>query len=200
MADVNPLDLSVRPAVAGDENFLKSVHKEERHWEFEPLINAGDEEMYHKVMAHQYDAHHDVYFNTYDLARYGVIMWTDRPIGRLYADYRDTEVRILDIALLGAYRGKNIGSIIMRGLCADAARRNLSVTLHVNINNPGAYAFYYRLGFEPMAFDGKHTRLEWFHPDYDAILRGQFIPPAVVIKRRQETEGTARQMAATREV
>ena len=46
-----------------------------------------------------------------------------------------------------------------------------------------AYRFYYRLGFEPAASNGRHILMEWFHPDYDALRRGQFIPPAVAVKR-----------------
>jgi len=195
MTDVNPLDIVVRPATAGDEAFLKSVHHDERHWEFQPLINAGDEEMYHKVMAQQYDAHHDVYFNVYDVARYGIVMWTDRAVGRLYVDHRDREIRVLDIALLNTYRGRGIGGIIMRGVCADAARRGLPVTLNVNVNNPRAFQFYYRLGFEAATTDGRHILMEWFHPDYDALLSGKFIPPAVLVKRNQEAEHATRKLA-----
>ena len=78
----------------------------------------------------------------------------------------------------------------------DAARRRLPVTLNVNVNNPSAYRFYYRLGFEPVSTDGRHILMEWFHPDYEALLRGQFIPPATVLKRKQEAEHAARIAAA----
>jgi len=195
MVDVNPLDISIRPAKAGDEAFLRAVHRDERHWEFEPLLFAGDEENYHKVMQQQFAAQQDVYFNTYDVARYGVVLWTGAPIGRIYLDYRDMEIRILDIALLEAYRGRKIGTILMRGVCADAARRKLPVTLHVHVNNPPAFQFYYRLGFEPKASNGRHHLMEWFHPDYDALQRGQFIAPDVVVKRRLEAEKSARRTA-----
>lgn len=193
MVEVNPLDISIRPATAGDEDFLRTVHRDERHWEFEPLLFAGDEENYHKVMRHQFEAQQDVFFNTYDVAKYGVVQWTDTPIGRLYLDYRDAEVRVLDIALLEDYRGRKIGSILLRGVCADAARRKLPVTLHVHVNNPLAYRFYYRLGFEPRASNGRHILMEWFHPDYEALQRGQFIAPEIVVKRRLEAETAAQQ-------
>lgn len=192
MADVNPLDISVRPATAKDDAFLKTVHQEERHWEFEPLLNAGDEENYHKVLAQQYDAHHDVYFNSYDVAKYGVVMWTDHPVGRLYVDYRDREIRLLDLAILAAYRGKGIGTMLMRGVCADAARRGLAVGLHVHVANGPAQRFYYRLGFDPKASNGRHILMEWFHPDYDALQRGQFIPPEIVVKRKLQAEAANR--------
>jgi ribosomal protein S18 acetylase RimI-like enzyme len=184
MTDVNPLDISIRPATAGDERFLESVHREERHWEFQPLLAAGDAESYHKVMSQQYAAHHDVYFNLYDVARYGIVLWTDRRVGRLYVDHRDAEIRVLDMALLRAYRGRGIGTILMRGLCADAARRRLPVVLHVHVANAAAFRFYYRFGFEPEASDGRHVRMQWFHADYEALQRGQIVPPEVVAKRR----------------
>lgn len=185
MTAVNPLDVKIRPARAGDEAFLQRVHAAERHWEFAPLLDAGDEENYHKVLAQQYDAHHDVYFNSYSVAKYGIILLCGTPIGRLYLDERDSEFRILDIALLPKYRGRSIGSIVMHGVCAAAARKHLPVTLHVHSLNAAAYRFYYRLGFEAQKSNHRHVLMRWFHPNYEQFASGYFVPPDVTIRRLQ---------------
>jgi hypothetical protein len=96
MTTVNPADISLRPARDGDEPFLKRVHDTARHWEFASLLQDGESELYHKVMAQQYDSQHRFYFANYETAHYGIIQWTGQPVGRLYVDYRDDEVRVLE--------------------------------------------------------------------------------------------------------
>ncbi|GLK52485.1 GNAT family N-acetyltransferase [Maricaulis virginensis] len=145
-AAVNPLDLNLRPAQAKDEAFLRAVHDSGRAWEFEPLRAAGKDDLLAKIYKQQYAAQHDVYFNAFTLAKYAVIEWCGQPIGRLYADFRDHEIRILDLNILPAYRGRRIGEIIVRSLCAQAATEHKPVTLQVHPLNR-ARAFYQRLGF-----------------------------------------------------
>jgi hypothetical protein len=90
MATVNSADISLRPARDGDEPFLKRVHDAARHWEFASLLQTGETELYHQVMAQQYDLQHRFYFANDDTAHYGIIQWTWQPIGRLYVDCRAT--------------------------------------------------------------------------------------------------------------
>ncbi|WP_310621350.1 GNAT family N-acetyltransferase [Flexibacterium corallicola] len=186
MTEVNSLDVKIRPARAGDEAFLKRVHETERFWEFAPLLYAGDDENYHRVVAQQYDAHHDVYFNCYTVAKYGIILLCGKPVGRLYLDERDQEFRVLDIALLPHFRGEGIGSIVMHGVCATAARKQVPVSLHVHSLNAAAYRFYYRLGFEIESNNHRHILMRWFHPSYEQFVNGHVIPPEVTIRRMQQ--------------
>ena len=170
MAMVNPADISLRPAKAGDEPFLKRVHQSARHWEFAPLLQSGEAELYHKVMAQQYDAQHRFYFATYDSAQYGIIQWTSTPIGRLYVDYRDDEVRVLDIAILPDYRGRSIGRIVMTGLCLEAAMRRKPVRLCVHYLSR-AQRFYQQLGFQQIGVEGPSLVMEWRQSDAQAAGR-----------------------------
>jgi ribosomal protein S18 acetylase RimI-like enzyme len=164
MATINPADISLRPAKDSDEAFLKRVHRSERHWEFASLLEAGEAELYHKVIAQQYDSQHSFYFANYGTAHYGVIQWTDQPIGRLYVDYRDDEVRVLDIAILPEFRGRGIGRIVMTGLCLDAAMRRKPVRLCVHYLSR-ALRFYRHLGFQEIGLEGPNRVMEWRRPD-----------------------------------
>lgn len=143
---VNPLDLNLRPAQARDEAFLRSVHDAGRAWEFAPLKGQVDDHVLQTVFAQQYGAQHDVYFNAFTLAKYAVVEWCGQPIGRLYADFRDHEIRLLDINILPAFRGRGIGEIIVRSLCGTASQRRTPLTLQVHPLN-AARQFYARLGF-----------------------------------------------------
>jgi ribosomal protein S18 acetylase RimI-like enzyme len=161
---VNPLDLFLRPAQAKDEDFLRSVHDAGRAWEFEPLKAAGEDELLATILKQQAAAQHDEYFNTFTLAKYAVIEWCGHPIGRIYADFREQEIRILDLIILPAYRGKQIGEIIVRGLCAQASQERKPVTLQVHPFNR-ARLFYQRLGFRDLGPNpGPFHEMEWRDP------------------------------------
>lgn len=178
MATVNPADISLRPARDGDEPFLKRVHETARHWEFAALLQTGQADLYHKIMAQQYDAQHRFYFANYDTAHYGIIQWTGQPVGRLYVDYRDDEVRVLEIAILPEYRGRGIGRIVMTGLCLEAAMRKKPVRLHVHYLSR-AQRFYSHLGFREIALEGPDRLMEWRHPQAEGqgrILHGSAAP------------------------
>jgi ribosomal protein S18 acetylase RimI-like enzyme len=142
------------------------------------LLRSGQSDLYHKIMAQQYKTQHEVYFAVYPKAQYGVIQWTGRPVGRLYVDYRDDEVRVLDIAVLPDYRGHGIGEIVMKGICIEAGMRRTPVRLHVH-SLSRALSFYRTLGFQQIAVEGPSYCMEWRHPDPDALMRGQYPPQSM---------------------
>ena len=163
-AAVNPLDIQLRPAQAKDEAFLKSVHDAGRAWEFEALKTQGLDDLHATIMAQQYAAQHDVYFNVFTLAKYAVIEWCGQPVGRLYADFRDHEIRILDLMILPAFRGKKIGDIVVRAVCGQASQERKPVTLQVHPLNR-ARAFYRRLGFREIGGGhGPFVEMDWRDP------------------------------------
>jgi ribosomal protein S18 acetylase RimI-like enzyme len=163
-AAVNPLDIQLRPAQAKDEAFLKSVHDAGRAWEFEALKAQGLDDLHATIMAQQYAAQHDVYFNVFTLAKYAVIEWCGQPIGRIYVDFRDHELRILDFNILPAWRGKRIGEIVLRAICGQASGERKPVTLQVHPLNR-AQAFYRRMGFRERAVQtGAFVEMEWRDP------------------------------------
>jgi GNAT superfamily N-acetyltransferase len=178
MASVNPADISVRPASDRDEAFLRATHDAARHWEFAVLLQNGQDDLYHKVMAQQYASQHAAYSSKFPAAHYGVIEYAGKPIGRLYVDYRDDEVRVLDIGILPDYRGHGIGQIVLKGICIEAGMRRLPVRLHVHFLSR-ARALYDALGFVQTGAEGPHCQMEWRHGDPDALLRGRFLPQSV---------------------
>jgi ribosomal protein S18 acetylase RimI-like enzyme len=90
-----------------------------------------------------------------------------RPIGRLYVDRREDEIRIIDIALFPEHRGKGIGSRIMETLLDEGKDSGKPVTIHVEKNNP-ALRLYRRLGFTKVEDQGVYDLMEWRH-DADRI-------------------------------
>ena len=82
------------------------------------------------------------------------------PIGRLYVDRRTEEIRIIDIALLPEYRGKGVGSKLIRALLDEAEQERMPVRIHVERFNP-ALRLYRRLGFKVVEDEGVYYLMEW---------------------------------------
>ncbi len=96
--------------------------------------------------------------------RHGRTRWIvekdGEPIGRLYIDRREDEHRLIDIALLPEWRGKGVGSELMRGVLDEAREAGKLVRIHVEQNNP-AMRLYKRLGFEEIEDQGVYRLMEW---------------------------------------
>jgi GNAT superfamily N-acetyltransferase len=81
------------------------------------------------------------------------------PAGRLVLARLVREIRVIDIALLPAYRGAGIGTRLLRDVIADADAAALPVSLHVEPWSP-ARRLYERLDFRSAGQDGIYERME----------------------------------------
>jgi GNAT superfamily N-acetyltransferase len=150
--------VTLRPASAGDEAFLRQVYGSTRSEEMAMVSWSEDEKgaflrMQFDAQAHYYRAH-------FEHARFDVIDVGGEPAGRLYVDRRADEIRVIDIALLPEYRGQGIGGTLLRELLDEANRSRSRVTIHVEQFNP-ARRLYERLGFAPMGVNGIHLLMQW---------------------------------------
>jgi GNAT superfamily N-acetyltransferase len=101
----------------------------------------------------QFDAQHTWYREQYAGATFDVVLVDGEPVGRLYVHRGETEIRIMDIALLPSNRGSGIGSSLLHDLFAEADAAGKSVTIHVERLNP-ALQLYERLGFSLAVDEG----------------------------------------------
>ena len=93
-----------------------------------------------RLQTSHYQAH-------YAGARFLVIEESGGLIGRLYLHRSPSEYRLMDIMLFERARGRGIGHTLIAGLCETVHQQGVSVTLHVERDNP-ARDFYVRRGFE----------------------------------------------------
>ncbi len=115
----------------------------------------------------QFEAQHKDYTARYRGARFDIIEVDREPVGRLYVDRRKREIRVIDIALLPAYRGRGIGGALMQEVLDEAAAAGKKVSIHVEQYHP-ARRFYERLGFAAIADVGIYKLMEWSPPTADA--------------------------------
>jgi predicted GNAT family acetyltransferase len=74
------------------------------------------------------------------------------------------EIRLMELALLPAWRGHGIGGALVQTLVQEATEASLPVTLHVEPSNP-ARRLYLRAGFRHAEELGFYERLVWLPPD-----------------------------------
>jgi ribosomal protein S18 acetylase RimI-like enzyme len=150
-------DISLRPVTPKDEAFLYSVYAGTREQE---LAQTGwNDEQREAFLRMQFDAQHQDYTRRFSSAEFQIILSNEVPIGRLYLDRRDDEIRIVDIALLASHRNGGVGSTLLRSILAEGRESGLPVRVHVERLNP-ALRLYGRLGFRQISEDGVYLLME----------------------------------------
>lgn len=152
------LAVNFRPISQEDEPFLSQVYASTREEELK-LVPWSEQEK-GAFLQMQFEAQHKFYQENFSEANYWVIEQQDKPIGRLYLDYRPDEVRIIDIAILSEHRNQGIGSKILRDILQEAQKQDLPVRIHVEHYNP-ALNLYNRLGFKKIGDTGVYFLMEW---------------------------------------
>lgn len=152
------MKISFRPMREDDKPFLAELYSSTRWDELQPVPWTDEEKI--NFLRWQFEAQHTHYTKYFPNARFDLILYKNRPIGRLYIDQREDEIRIVDIALLPQYRNQGIGARLIKDVLADATKRGLVVRIHVEHNNP-AMNLYDRLGFKKINEEGIYWLMEW---------------------------------------
>jgi GNAT superfamily N-acetyltransferase len=98
-------------------------------------------------LRHQFELQDAFYREHYLGAAFFVVEAEAEPIGRLYLHRQAAELRMMDIALLHAWRGAGRGTALILDVVEHADRKGLPLSLHVEAHNP-VQSLYARLGFE----------------------------------------------------
>ena len=150
--------VTLRPAAEADRDFLYRVYASTREKELRQTPWNDTEKQ--RFLSQQFTAQDLYYREHYRDASYDIVLLDGEPIGRLYVDRRDDEIRVVDITLLPGSRGAGIGGAIMTDLLHEAADAGKPVRIHVEQTNP-AMRLYRRLGFERIGEAGIYDLLEW---------------------------------------
>lgn len=153
-----PANITLRPVDSGDYDFLVEVYASTRAEEL--ALVPWTLEQQQVFVRSQFAAQQDHYAKKYPAASHDVIMWDDRPVGRLYVARLDQEIRIIDITLLPAERNAGIGSYLIKRLLDEAKRSGRVMRIYVEEFNPSLRLFE-RLGFSPSEQQGIHLLLQW---------------------------------------
>ena len=148
---------TLRPITPDDEPFLYRLYASTREDELAELPwSASEKEAF---LTTQFNAQHTFYHQQFNGAEFLIIEQSNEPIGRLYLDRREDEIRIVDIALLPAHRNLGIGTKYLESILKEGQGAGLPVRIHVEHNNP-ALSLYERLGFKKVTENGVYFLME----------------------------------------
>lgn len=151
------MNVTLRPIRPDDEMFLSHVYASTRLDEL--AVTDWTDEQKAAFFQMQFVAQHKFYQDNYPDTDFLLILQDGTPIGRLYVARWKEEIRIVDIALLPAYRGTGVGTTILRDLLAEADAAGKPVRIHVERENP-ALRLYQKLGFVMIEDKGVYLFME----------------------------------------
>jgi ribosomal protein S18 acetylase RimI-like enzyme len=140
-----------------DDAFIEAVYRSTREVELN-LTNWPEEQKKAFVMM-QSMAQLAEYKTKYPDAAYQVIIYKKKDAGRFYTWENENEIRLIDITLLPAFRGKGIASFLVGELIKKSEKGRKKISLHVDPANP-ALRLYLRLGFVHIKNNGRHHYME----------------------------------------
>ena len=150
--------VQLRQAKEEDVEFLRILYASTR--EEELAVTDWSEAQKREFCRMQFEAQSAHYREHYPTAEYAVIECDGSNAGRLYVHRGEHEIRIMDLALLPEWRGRGIGTRLLRELQEEAARRKIPLSIHVERFNP-ALRLYERLGFRAVEERGVYFLLSW---------------------------------------
>lgn len=149
----------LRPEEPSDEALSLRLFASTRAGEMACLAPAAQE----TFLRMQHQAQKRAYATQYPRAERSIVLIDGAPAGRLIVDRADSEVRLVDIALLPEHRGKGAGTALLTSLLSEARGARKPITLHVLHGSPAA-RLYARLGFVRTGGDDMYDAMAWAPP------------------------------------
>ena len=148
---------TLRPATLEDLEFLFHLYASTRQEELAPVPWSPEQKA--AFLRQQFEAQDSHYRQYYAGAEFLVIELEGVPVGRLYRLRMPDEHRLMDIALLPAWRGQGLGSQLLGEVMEAASQEGLPLRIHVEKFNP-ALRLYERLGFRILEDRGVYWFME----------------------------------------
>jgi len=151
-------DVTSRPARRPqDDQFFLTVYDSTRRPELTRL--GWPEAEIDGFILMQFEAQSRHYATAFPDADHRLVLAGGRPAGRLIVDRPGTELLIVDIALLPAFRGMGAAGTLVRALGREADAARLPVRCHVALGNQ-AHGFWVHMGFQDRRIEGGHVAME----------------------------------------
>ena len=150
-------EVDLRPATPADRALLLRIFSSTR--EEEMAATGWPARRRRDFLESQFRAQQRHFSQAYPKARLLVLERGGEPVGRLYWHWLADELRLIDIAILPAWRGQGLGTQLVTALRQLAWDHGRPIGLHVEAANP-AQRLYQRLGFSLTGQTGGHLRMQ----------------------------------------
>ena len=150
--------ITLRNATPEDTQFLALLYgdtrcREVNEWGWPP----EQQELFLRM---QFDAQCRSYRAAFPKATDSIVCLEGHAIGRILVDQDSSGKRLIDIALLGEYRNRGIGSNLLRQMLQECKMQGRALRLQALQGNP-AIRLYQRLGFQQSSADPMYAQLQW---------------------------------------
>ena len=149
------MTVALRPEKPDDECFLRLLIADTVTAELGAA--AWPEPMRGHLVGIQCTARRQAVRSHFPDGRSWIVLVAEEPAGWLYTADLPDEVRVAEIMLAAAHRGRGVGTAVLRQVIRDADK---PVRLWVNLSNVKALRFYERLGFQRIGGDEVQHLLE----------------------------------------
>jgi ribosomal protein S18 acetylase RimI-like enzyme len=152
-------NLDLQPVGTADDGFLLALYQSTRATEMVSV--PWSDEQKRAFLKGQFEAQRLDYTTRFPSAEHSIIVSDDEPIGRIWIDRRDEEIRLLDIAILPRWQNAGIGTTLLEQLQHQAAETGRPLRHSVYATNHEALRFYRRLDFIVVEGFETHMLMEW---------------------------------------
>jgi ribosomal protein S18 acetylase RimI-like enzyme len=152
------MTITLQDVALDDREFLREVYASTRAEEM--AMVPWSQEQQRAFLDFQFNAQDVFYHERFPHAQYSIILQDGEPIGRLYILREDKEIRMIDITVLPQYRGRGIGSFLIRGLLDEGKRTGRVVQIFVESFNRSRSLFE-RFGFSVVREEGINLLFAW---------------------------------------
>jgi ribosomal protein S18 acetylase RimI-like enzyme len=149
--------IQLRPILESDIPFIDLVYGSTR---VDELNMTGWSEIQKEAfITMQSRAQLAEYKTNFPGAKFELILYKQKKAGRIFTWESESEIRLIDITLLPAFRNKGIGTFLLNELISHSHKVRKKISLHVEPANPALY-LYSRLGFSRIRNNGRHYYME----------------------------------------
>lgn len=149
---------SLRRQTGSDQGFIQALFVARRWQEVSAAPNWSDAQRRDFLLG-QAELQSRHYAQYYPAADFLILVHEQAPIGRLCVHQSESEVRIVDIALLPKHQNQGLGSALLHGVLALADRQQKACGLSVEQLSP-ARRLYERLGFRALDEQGFYIQMQ----------------------------------------
>ena len=159
--------LSLRPAREADASFQRALFETARA--DAAILLAWPEAVRRPFLDQQFRFQTVHYAQVYPDADRLLVLAQGAPVGRLIVSRAPAHWCLVDLALMPAWRGRGIGTLLLKAVQAAARRAGVpSFRLMVEPRNP-ARRLYERLGFAEIADHQVGVEMEWRPAQADRV-------------------------------
>ena len=157
---LTPKSIRLKKSELHDREFLVSVYADSRLEEMQQIQHWTTDEK-NEFLRFQFNAQDSHYREHYPDAEYLIIEQSEKSIGRFYIERRDSNICVMDIAILQQHRRQGVAKKLLTDVLTEAKQKGISVNLHVEPDNV-AKKLYLSLGFVVTDKISFYEKMEWY--------------------------------------